>query len=96
MNSDVNLKDDDIANITPTIMQCLCQEYRRRKNNDLPTDIDIEYFRQEFIPDVKSSQAFRNAIERIATIGEIELDGENIMLTEIGISQCKKYDSTFQ
>lgn len=59
MSSNAHHRDDDIVNLKPTIMHCLCQEFRRRKNNQLTTEVEIEYSRQEFFYNVKKFKSIQ-------------------------------------
>ena len=54
--------------------------------------VNIDEFKQQFFHTIEEND-FRSAIETMAARQEIELDGEGMRLTEIGIDKCNKQNT---
>lgn len=84
---------DHSSHLDFSILYYLYKEFKKLKvKRSKTSSFNIDEFKKCFFSSVKEGD-FRIAIETMAIRQEIELDGEGMRLTQIGIQKCNKQNS---
>jgi hypothetical protein len=88
---------NDSESVWTNLMQILCSRHRNNARNGRPTDYSIGDLRIDHYSSYNSLPYFRQILDNLATMhAEIQIDGAIIRLTNYGLNNCHRFDSTFQ
>ena len=92
-----NVSESDVNKVLRPLMKILCSQHRINARNNKDTTFDIDQIRLDNFSSTSSIDYFRNIILQISNrLNEIEINGNRIKLTPMGLQNCSNYNPNFQ